>query len=76
MTQQKICRDCKWYRRFWPNSELSVCGNPKVRKEAGQLVSGRLPFCSILREYGPCFDEGKLWEAKPPRRSFFAIWSR
>jgi len=70
MTDLKLCKDCKWYKKDWfehltyGGDRFDTCHNPVV---SGNLVTGKVKggrFCDMMRlPYGRCGNEGKYWEA-------------
>ena len=67
MTNQKFCKDCKWYETtiFFPKQ----CLHPDLSEV--DLVTGKKehPFCDMERDpfykTTKCKEEGLLWEQKP-----------
>ena len=63
----RLCKDCKWSGRDWFLSQhLQTCKNPEIviddlRKYPGE--DGK-PFANVVRQYGPCFNEGIYWERR------------
>lgn len=74
----KLCKNCKFYRHFWLDSNLSYCGNTKARDYRIDPVTGKIKyaFCHIertdykLRNDSFCGPDAKFFE---PRKS---IWKR
>ena len=70
MTELKLCKDCKWYKKNWiehlsgSGDQFDKCMNPILN---GNLVTGKYKgvFCDTARNYGiRCGKEGRYWEAK------------
>jgi hypothetical protein len=71
MTDLKLCKDCKWYKKDWCahitgyGDALDTCHNPVA---SGNLVTGNVKgglFCDMMRmEWGKCGPYGKYWEAR------------
>jgi len=67
MTNQKFCKDCKWYETtiIFPKR----CLHPSLAKI--DLVTGKNdpPFCNMQRDSfyytSKCKEEGLFWEQKP-----------
>ena len=66
MSDVKLCKDCKYFRRFWLDVSLSKCVHPDTAKgDPMSLVAGGLVFCSNARSVEwACGESGKLFEAK------------
>ena len=70
MTEMKLCKDCKWYRKDWYaritgyGNIFDMCFNP-ILNEADP-VTGKTngSFCDSTRKFHGCGMEGKLWEAR------------
>ena len=71
MTNLKLCKDCKWYKKSWVEHLIfgsdadDTCHNPVLSENlvTGQIQGGR--FCDMMRRpYGGCSEEGKYWEAR------------
>jgi len=70
MTEMKLCKDCKWYKKDWithlieRTDKFDKCLSPALNQN---LVTGKSygKFCNIQRDatYG-CGREGKYFEAK------------
>lgn len=63
----KICLEC---RHFRSGHATDYCTHPQADRT---LVRGVYPDCWAMRFGGACGREGKLWEAKPPKRT---LWAR
>lgn len=74
-SQPVFCKDCKWNKlslldRLLSLSWASKCSHAKaISKEDGKFyVTGKkndgFRYASLVREYGPCGTEGKLFEPK------------
>jgi hypothetical protein len=71
MTDLKLCKDCKHYKKNWfehltgGGDRFDMCLNPVV---SGNLVTGKVKggrFCDMMRlSYGKCGEEGKYFEPK------------
>jgi len=72
MTDLKLCKDCKWYKKnllehllTFGGDRFDTCHNPVLSRN---LVTGKSNgghFCDIMRKtYGGCGKEGKYWEAR------------
>jgi hypothetical protein len=71
MTDIKLCKDCKWYKKSWFEHFIGIgdgydtCHNPVV---SGNFVTGKRQggrFCENMRRpYGMCGEEGKYWEER------------
>ena len=67
MTNQKLCKDCKWYETTLIPPKK--CHHPDVTEL--DLVTGNLKYqwCNIERNSyyytSKCKEEGLLWEQKP-----------
>lgn len=71
MTDLKLCKDCKWYKKNWfehltyGGDRFDTCHNPVA---SGNLVTGKVNggfFCDMMRlEWGKCGPYGKYWEAR------------
>ena len=70
MTEMKLCKDCKWYRKDWCaritgyGNIFDMCFNP-ILNEADP-VTGKTngSFCDTMRKFHGCLMEGKYWEAR------------
>ena len=74
MTDIKLCKDCKWYRKDWishilnRNHHYDMCASPNTTQN---LVTGNENrFCDMLRaqrwkelDYS-CGPDGRFWEAR------------
>ena len=69
MTDIKLCKDCKHYKRDW-NARITgygdtfdLCLHPAL---TGNVVTGKTDgrYCDSMRKYHECGTEGKLWEAR------------
>ena len=67
MTNQKFCKDCKWYETTIISPKR--CLHPSLAEV--DLVTGENdpPFCNMERDSfyrsSKCKEEGLLWEQKP-----------
>jgi len=70
MTDIKLCKDCKHYKRDWSaritgyGDTFDVCLHPAL---TGNVVTGKSNgrFCDVMRmEWGKCGPYGKYWEAR------------
>ncbi len=69
MTEIKLCKDCKWYKRDWlyhltgAGDRYDKCFNPIVCEN---FVTGGSTgrYCNTMRRFHECGMIGKLWEAK------------
>jgi hypothetical protein len=70
VTDLKLCKDCKWYKKDWFDHLTGAgdgndrCLNPVVSEN---LVTGKVKdrFCDMMRRtYGGCGEEGKYFEPK------------
>lgn len=71
MTDLKLCKDCKHYKKDWfehltgGGDRFDICHNPVL---SGNLVTGKVKgglFCDMMRlEWGKCGPYGKYWEAR------------
>jgi hypothetical protein len=66
MTDIKLCKDCKHYKRDWGaritgfGDTFDLCLHPAL---TGKVKGGR--FCDMMRRsYAGCGEEGKYWEAR------------
>jgi len=66
MTDLKLCKDCKWYKKDWfehltgGGDRFDLCFNPVLSENlvTGKVKGGR--FGDIMRRhYGRCSPEGK-----------------
>ena len=71
MTDIKLCKDCKHYKKDWSEhltgggDRFDTCHNPVLSENlvTGKVKGGR--YCSFMRMYGGgCTPEGKYWEAR------------
>ena len=71
MTDLKLCKDCKHYKKDWNarftgfGDTLDTCHNPVLSENlvTGKVKGGR--FCDLMRlPYGGCGEEGKYFEPK------------
>ena len=71
MTDFKLCKDCKWYKKSWfdhltgSGDGGDTCLHPVLSENlvTGKVKGGR--YCSFMRMYGGgCTPEGKYWEAR------------
>jgi hypothetical protein len=71
MTDLKLCKDCKWYKKSWfehltgMGDGYDTCLNPVLSNNlvTGKVKGGR--FCENMRRcYGNCGPEGRYWEAR------------
>ena len=70
MNEQKLCKDCKYYKKDW--MEHIFCGDDRFDKCCNpvfsiNLVTGknRKVYCDILRgKYGGCGPEARHFEPK------------
>lgn len=71
MTELKLCKDCKWYKKSWVehlifgNDADDKCFHPVLSENlvTGKVKGGRV--CSFMRLHGGgCTPEGKYWEAR------------
>ena len=69
MTDLKLCKDCKWYKKDWSarftgfGDTFDLCLHPAL---TGNLVTAKNNgrYCDSMRKYHECGTEGKLWEAR------------
>jgi hypothetical protein len=69
MTDIKLCKDCKHYKRDWSaritgfGDTFDLCLHPAL---TGNLVTAKNNgrYCDSMRKYHECGMEGKLWEAR------------
>ncbi len=71
MTELRLCKDCKWYKKDWfehlagGGDRFDMCLNPVVN---GNLVTGKVKggrFCDMMRlSYGRCGMDAKYFEAR------------
>ena len=71
MTDLKLCKDCKWYKKNWFSHFSGAgdgddkCFHPVLSEN---LVTGKSKdgkYCCYKRlPYGGCGEEGKYWEAR------------
>ena len=69
MTDIKLCKDCKHYKRDWGarfiglDDKFDLCLHPLV---TGNVVTGKTDgrYCDHARKYHGCGMEGKYWEAQ------------
>ena len=69
MTDIKLCKDCKHYKRDWFGritgfgDTFDLCLHPLV---TGNLVTGKHNgcYCDSTRRFHKCGMEGKYWEAR------------
>jgi len=69
MTEIKLCKDCKHYKRDWfahitgSGDTFDLCVHPLA---TGNVVTGKFngQYCDSVRKYHGCGMEGKFWEAK------------
>jgi hypothetical protein len=71
MTDLKLCKDCKWYKKDWfehltgGGDRFDLCYNPVLSENlvTGKVKGGR--YCTFMRMYGGgCKEEGKYFEPK------------
>ena len=71
MTELRLCKDCKWYKKSWfehftgSGDRFDMCFNPVLSENlvTGKVKGGRC--CSFMRMYsGGCGVAGKYWEAR------------
>lgn len=62
LTPVKLCRDCVFKRdgQIWP-----VCTHPSVPLD--DLSTGEHKMAKLVRDYGPCGREGRLFKPFPVR---------
>jgi hypothetical protein len=74
MTDIKLCKDCKWYRKDWISHILNgthhydTCASPNTTQNP--VTGNENRFCDMLRaerwkelDYS-CGPEGRYWEAR------------
>ena len=69
MTEIKLCKDCKWYKRDWlyhltgAGDRYDKCFNPIVCEN---FVTGGSngQYCDTTRRFHECGPKAKYWEAK------------
>jgi hypothetical protein len=69
MTEMKLCKDCKFYKKNWfmhlfeRSDRYDKCLNPIFNQNP---VTGKTNglYCDNTRKYHGCGMEGKYWEAK------------
>ncbi len=69
MTEIKLCKDCKWYKKDWlchltgAGDTYDKCFNPIMCKN---VVTGGSngQYCDTTRRFHECGMIGKLWVAK------------
>ena len=71
VTDLKLCKDCKWYKKDWFDHLTGAgdgndrCLNPVLSQN---LITGKRKggcFCYNKRlPFGGCGEEGKYWEAR------------
>ena len=72
----KVCKDCKFYDKFWLDTTLSKCKNPKASGYYISPVNSKIEyaFCRVERQnYLPnsnCGPEARYFESKK------SIWQR
>ena len=82
----KVCVDCKYHstsRNINYDHIYHWCSHPRttadlrvfdnVRGEDFVNPEPSHTICEYVRNHGPCWSEGQLWEKAPPKVSF---WSR
>ena len=71
MTELRLCKDCKWYKKSWVEHLIfgsdadDKCFHPVL---SGNLVTGKVKVgcsCVMMRKTcDGCGKEGKYWEAR------------
>ena len=69
MTDIKLCKDCKHYKRDWSaritgfGDTFDLCLHPAL---TGNVVTGKFNgrYCDSARRYHECGPEGRYWEAR------------
>ena len=71
MTELRLCKDCKWYKKDWfehltgGGDRFDTCHSLVA---SGNLVTGKVKgglFCDMMRlEWGKCGPDGRFWEAR------------
>ena len=69
MTEIRLCKDCKYYKRDWSGhltgygDTFDLCLHPLV---TGNVVTGKHNgrYCDGERKFHECGYDGKLWEAR------------
>ena len=73
MTDLKLCKDCKWYKKDWSaritgfGDKFDLCLHPVVTEN---VVTGKFNgrYCDSARRYHECGMEGKYFEPKKPHK--------
>lgn len=81
MTELKLCKDCKHYKKAWfehltgDGDRFDTCHNPVLNEN---LVTGKVKgglFCDALRRsYGRCAEEGRYFEPKKNFTNTIFLW--
>lgn len=69
LIKPKICVNCKFFKkRFIIDNKYGRCSLFPIEEKIDFLVDGvknkDYEFCSIVRQYGKCGEEGKLYVEK------------
>jgi hypothetical protein len=70
MTEMKLCKDCKWYRKDWYariagyGNIFDMCFNPILNEADPVTGESKGLFCDSTRKYHGCGMEGKYFEAR------------
>ena len=71
MTEQKLCRDCRWRReveappRFGTYRVFNYCERPGIPPQNSLTPQAALNHCHEERESGDCGPEGTYFQEKP-----------
>ena len=69
MSEIKLCKDCKHFRRAWLlGAKFDQCANPAVQTALGMVRGTPSAFCDLERgDSHTCGRKGELFESKRNR---------